>query len=246
MKLDARSFALVAFVGLAACSATLQATPGGGATDTDGGAEASSSADAATASPDATTTVPSEAGPGENNPYGVPYPTANLGWRARAGRTAGLVMPNVKLVGYLPGASATSPVSLADVFDPQGKTHDLVAVFLCASWSAPSNQLMAEIDKGAPKRVAMLAVLGEAASVGTPATLGSLEAWRPKVPATVHNLLDPSWSKFTGITVDAVPYVVLLDARSMEIVSASPGFSASPAADLEAAAADVKARPVSY
>ena len=229
MKLYARTFAFLALGVLSACTATVSQAPSdGGSTETD-----ASTGDA-------------NANANALNPYGVAYPTKNLGWKVRAGATAGEVAPNVRLVGYAPGAANTASISLADVYDPQGKTHDLVAILLCASWNDPSNQLMAKIGELAPARVAMLAVLGEATAAGTPATLTNLTSWRSKVPATVHNLLDPSWASFTGVRVTTVPHVVLLDARTMEIVSSESGAPADPKGAFESAAAAVKARPPAF
>jgi hypothetical protein len=188
---------------------------------------------------DATSEVP-------KNPYGVPYPTKNLGWTARVGNTPGSVIPNVSVTGYLPGKSLTSTLSLVDVFDPDGKTHDLVAVLLCASWDPISNKMMADLSAAAPNRVALFSVMGQGPTVGVAATLTNLETWRAKVPSVAFNTLDPSFSQFTGVRVTAFPTVVLLDARTMEIVSLEQGAPSDPKATFEADAATVKARPPAF
>lgn len=232
-----RAFAFVAVSLVAACSATFVAAcsatlVGEGSPVADGGTP-NEGTDAAAAS-------------ARKNPYGVPYPTKNLGFGARSGETPGAVLPDVALVGYRPGADTTGEVALADVFDPEGRTHDLVAVMLCASWNEPSNALMASLGQKSPSRVALLAVLGESGSAGNPATLESLTTWRPKVPATVHNLLDPGWSTLVGLRATSVPYVVLLDARTMEIVNVQAGAPADPAATFESVREAVRARAPSF
>lgn len=197
-------------------------------------------------------TPPADATPGDataespKNPYGVPYPTKNLGWQARLDKNPGNVIPNVSVTGYLPGKTLTSKLSLVDVFDPDGKTHDLVAVLLCASWDSVSNKMMADLSSAAPNRVALFSVMGEGPTQGVAATLQNLETWRAKVPSVAFNGLDPSFSQFTGVRVTALPTIVLLDARTMEIVSLEAGAPTDPKAEFEAAAADVKARPPAF
>ncbi len=184
---------------------------------------------------------------GAKNPYGAAYPTAHIGWTVRTGNTPGDVIANLSFSGYAAGAgTTTSTASLADVFDPEGRTHDMVAVLLVTRWDVNGNQIMVALAKGLPARVALLAVVGEGASSGAAATATDLTAWHQKYPA-VASYLDPEFSTWTKLlTVAAVPYVIELDARTMEIVSAEAGAPSSPKSDLEAAAAAIKARPASY
>jgi hypothetical protein len=236
------------FAAGAACSSTTVANVDDAGADAQtvptGTSTTTSTADGSTPPTDGSSVDVTSEGP--KNPYGVPYPTNNLGWKARVGNTPGSVIPNVSVTGYLPGKTLTSKLSLVDVFDPDGKTHDLVAVLLCASWDAVSNKMMADLSGAAPRRVALFSVMGEGPTVGVAATLTNLETWRAKVPSVAFNGLDPSFSQFTGVQVTALPTIVLLDARTMEIVSLEAGGPTNPAAEFEAAAATVKARPPAF
>ena len=239
--------ALVFAAGAACTSSTVASSDDAGAdaqTVPTGSSTTSSTADGSTPPPgDATL---GDSGESPKNPYGVPYPTKNLGWKARLDKNPGNVIPNVSVTGFLPGKTLTSKLSLVDVFDPDGKTHDLVAVLLCASWDSVSNKMMADLSAAAPNRVALFSVMGEGPTVGVAATLQNLETWRAKVPSVAFNGLDPSFSQFTGVQVTALPTIVLLDARTMEIVSLEAGGPTDPKAEFEAAAADVKARPPAF
>ena len=58
----------------------------------------------------------------ETNPYGVAYPTTNIGYKARNGSNAGNIIKNYKFLGYRNGdPSKLETISLADYFDPQTK-----------------------------------------------------------------------------------------------------------------------------
>jgi hypothetical protein len=85
------------------------------------------------------------------NPYGVPYPTTNIGVNARGGTssisTPGNVMPNFKFLGYAnatPGSATDAsgdpqPISLSDFYDPAGKKYKVVHLNVAAVWCGPCN-----------------------------------------------------------------------------------------------------------
>jgi len=86
-------------------------------------------------------------------------------------------MQNLVLNGYAPNSTTLGPVSLADLYDPQGKTHDVVILVAGAMWDTFTGQTLTAI-KGSAKRIATLAVLGEGTTPGAPATLANLATWR--------------------------------------------------------------------
>jgi hypothetical protein len=253
MKLVLPSFA---FAALSVLVASTAAEAGCSSTNVtvitgEGGSEAGPTvgdvdAEAADAGPDAITgdSAPTT---GAKNPYGVAYPTAHIGWTVRSGNTPGDVIANLKLAGYAAGAGTTPTTgSLADVFDPEGRTHDMVAALLVTAWDANSSQMVIALSKALPARVALFVVLGEGNMPGAAATASDLTTWHAKYPA-IASYLDPAFGQWTTVlTVAAVPFVVELDARTMEIVSAGAGASQTPKADFEAAAAAIKARQPSY
>jgi hypothetical protein len=183
---------------------------------------------------------------GATNPYGASYPTAHIGWRVRTGTVKGDVIANLTLAGYAAGASAVTTGSLADVFDPEGRTHDMVAAIVVSRWDAYSNMMMTSLAAALPARVALFAVLAEGNTAGTAATAADLTAWHTKYPS-IASYLDPSASQWMPLLdVAAFPFVIELDARTMEIVSAGAGAPSNPKSDFEAAAAVIQARQPSY
>ncbi len=194
--------------------------------------------------------VPDSSTASPKNPYGVPYPTANIGTDVRAGSRKGSVIANLSFTGYVPSASGTSTVQLVDLFDPQGKTHGIVALLLASGWDVVSKNMMQTLQgSGLPTRVAVVSVLGEGKTAGTPATLANLTSWRTQVGIPqAWFLLDPSFNAFPNALYDktAVPAVIILDARTMEIVSAELGAPPQPKQALEAFRDDVSSRGPSY
>lgn len=185
----------------------------------------------------------------KENPYGVPYPTQGIGTRVRAANVRGSVIENLLFTGYAPFATSTSRVQLADVYDPQGRTHDIVALLLVARWDVYSNDMTQKLASSLPVRVAILSVLGEGLTPGEASTLSDLAPWRMQVNTPpVWVVLDPSFPHLRPLLDDkkALPGVIVLDARTMEIVSGLVGAPSKPKQDLEAIRDTVKARPPSY
>lgn len=185
----------------------------------------------------------------EMNPYGIPYPTRAIGTRPRVGTNPGNVIANLKFTGYIPNATSTSGVQLADVFDPQGRTHDIVALLLSGLWDIVSEQMMVELQAGAPTRVALVSVLGEGSTREVAAKPQELPTWRLKagVPSAWY-LLDPAFAEFPVPLYShvALPSLIILDARTMEIVYAEDGKPGQMKTVLETFRDDTKARSRAY
>lgn len=242
-------FSFIAAAALAAataCSSTTVINNGPGSdAGSDGGAilGVPQGGDAST---DDASSMPDAAQSGATNPYGAGYPTTNIGWKARAGNVRGDRMANLSFTGYAPSAASTRTISLADVFDPEGRAHDIVAVMMTAGWDTYSNQLATALASSPPSRVAMMMVLGEGTSPGTPATLTDLAAFRTKLPAAFH-VLDPGFKTFGALfDASALPFIVVLDARTMEIVSAQVGMPPDATKALDDARTAVLSRPPAY
>lgn len=184
--------------------------------------------------------------PDRKNPYGVAYPTKHLGSRVRTDAGPGDVLPNLKLTGYAPGALTSSVVQMADVYDPLGKTHDVVAILAFGRWDPVSAAMAEDLRSARPSRVALVAALVEGAEQGQPATPLDLDAWR------LQHGIDTAWfvlassAQLPAHDEATTPAVTLLDGRTMEIVSIQVGYSPGMKARLEAQAAEVKARPPAY
>jgi len=178
------------------------------------------------------------------NPYGVPYPTDHLGKNPRTGSQRGDRVSNLSMQGYSPGSTTLGIVSLANLYDPQGKTHDVVILVAGALWDAYTPQMLAAI-KGSTKRIATFAVLGEGVSPGAPATLANFSTWRGSYPWATTGL-DAGFVRL-GPFFDAaaIPFSMFIDARTMEIASASVGaITTTP--DIDTAVTAVTSLPAAY
>lgn len=193
--------------------------------------------------------VPEDAGTdattgGDLNPYGVAYPTDHLGTTARVGSTRGDRIANFSMQGYRPAATTLGAVSLASLYDPQGKTHDVVIVVAGGLWDTYTQQTLASI-KPSTKRIATLAVLGEGTSPGTAATLANLSTWRAAYPWAT-TALDSAFAVFGPFfDAQAVPFVMFIDARTMEIASAGVG-AITTTAGIDSAVTTVTSRAAAY
>jgi hypothetical protein len=178
------------------------------------------------------------------NPYGVPYPTDNIGTNARSGSQRGDRVKNHNFQGYQPSSSTLGKVALADFYDPQGKKYDAVVMVGATLWSSVDQPTLNAIS-GSTRRIATVAVLGEGTSPGTPATLTNLATFRTKNTFAATGL-DAGFTML-GVYFDAaaVPFVMVIDARTMEIASAAVGGLTS-ASQIDAAVDDVMSRPAAY
>jgi hypothetical protein len=196
--------------------------------------------------PDAT--EPVDAAPPDlplgKNPYGAAYPTLHLGWRVRESTTPGDVIPNLTFIGLLPGATAPSRVQMADVYDPEGRTHDLVVVCLI-NLDSLADMLLEPIAAARPSRVAVIVAVGHRKDLRTPAAEADLQPTREKLPFGL-SVIDPSFQSFLpNLQFAGLPGLVYLDARTMEIVQTDAGAS-NNVARITAVRDAVKARPPAY
>ncbi|HSO37652.1 MAG TPA: hypothetical protein VLT33_34235 [Labilithrix sp.] len=178
------------------------------------------------------------------NPYGVPYPTDHLGTRARGGDTRGDRVSNLSMQGYPPGSTTLGTVSLASLYDPQGKTHDVVVIVAGALWDTFTPKTLAAV-KGSTKRIATLAVLGQGVSPGATATLANLSTWRASYPWATTALDSGFVALGPFFDGAAVPFVMFIDARTMEIASAGVG-SIMTSQEIDTAATAVTSLPAAY
>lgn len=247
MRALAFGFVLVA-AALGACS-SFSADPGGGGGDAgapDSGPGEEASVDSG---PPVDATPGIDAAAYEFNPYGKPYPTKYIGWGIRNGDAAGYVIANLKLTGYKVGATKTETIPLAFLYDPDGRTHSTIVMMTGASWDVYGKKLLETVKNAPalPARVVFVSVLTEGAVQLQAATISDLDAWRPQLATAIH-VIDPLFAslKPLGDLAMAFPGVVVLDARTMEIVSADLGAPADPVATFTAARDAIEARPPAY
>ncbi len=178
------------------------------------------------------------------NPYGVPYPTDHLGVKERSGAARGDRVKNLRFQGYKAGSTTLGSVSLADLYDPDGMSQDVVFLVGGTQWSAPDQATLGSL-KASNKRIATLAVLGEGTSQGQAATLTNLSTYRTK-NSFATTALDAGFT-ILGAFFDgsAVPFVMVIDARTMEIASAGVG-GLTTVSQVDSAVTAVTSRAAAY
>jgi hypothetical protein len=172
----------------------------------------------------------------DNNPYGVAYPTQNLGTQQRRGTAPGSVMKNYRFVGYphhepgsvVPTGGELQNVQLADFFDPEMRKFKVIHISVAAVWCGPCNE---ETDETVPlaeellaKGIVFVQALSDGPVDGRGATKKDLDGWILKHKANFTELLDPDLKNFgVFFNAAAVPWNANIDARTMEILSAGVG-----------------------
>jgi len=198
------------------------------------------------------------------NPYGVAYPTQNLGYLARRGSVPGNIIEDYKFLGHQAAADSgsvldpTKPlttVSLADYFDPQQKLgpagtgikviHLSVAAYWCVPCNNETDDTVAVAASLTAKGVVFIQALDDGPSEGTPATTTDLTNWITKHKSNFTEMLDPGLANL-GQFFDAaaVPFNANIDARTMEILSAGVGEPASVTNDVTNWVNWVNANPI--
>jgi hypothetical protein len=176
----------------------------------------------------------------DTNPYGVAYPTANVGRDARGtvgtagtpNKTPGNVIANFKFLGY-PGGDVSKglqTIAMADFFDPQQKQYSLIHLSVAGSWCVPCNEetdvSVTLVPDFLKEKVVFVQALGDGPIEGEGATTMDLNNWITKHKSNFTEMLDPGLVNL-GIFFDAaaIPWNANIDARSMELLSADVGYS---------------------
>jgi hypothetical protein len=202
--------------------------------------------------------APTSGGEGcETNSYGVCYPTEDIGTRARDGKIWGNRIPNLRFVGFratdahhVTDTTTSGIISLADYYDPLGTTGNVMLVINSNhEWCGPSNQ-QAEMwattwaEELAPLGVIALEALDDGPVVYQSATLDDLRKYMANHQSNYSGVVDPMRSLsvyFTDMAWD--PDVLVIDLRSMEILSATVGFNYNADQELGNLARSISASP---
>ncbi len=202
---------LIALVAAAACTSSTEPAQDPGLTGTGTGASQAESA------PD-------------KNPDGVEYPTANIGTQPRIGKTKGNTIANFKFMGYPDGNvdGGLQPISLANFFDPQGTKYRLIHIQASGSWCTYCRQetevVTPMVNDIKAKKVVWIISLAEGVTPGSPSTKTDLDRWVKAFNSPFTHLWDAGNAKL-GIFYDAaaLPWNTNIDARTMEILTATVG-----------------------
>lgn len=210
----ARIAAASSFVVLAAC-ASKSSTP-----EQDKGLEGEGETAAATA-PD-------------KNPYGVAYPTDNIGTTPRIGDRAGNRIQNYKFLGY-PNADKSQglqPISLAQFFDPEGREYKIIHIqasgVWCTACQAETEAVVPIAQKLKEMKAVWLVSLAEGPTPGSPSKQKDLDGWIDQFKSPFTHWIDPGNAKL-GPFYDrtALPWNANIDATTMEILTSGTGAVAS-------------------
>lgn len=179
------------------------------------------------------------------------YPEGDVGTTARSGNVPGQRIQNFSFVGYptamgqpVVTSAGTKQVQLADFFDPAAQDFAIVVLAVVTAWNAASNQLSDELvaraPTYAPKKAVFVQVLQQGADINGSANVQDLDLWVSAHALNQTAVIDPTMLlKFPG-----VPTIVVLDARSMEILYSAMGAPPSMPVFLDKYLALVKTIPV--
>jgi hypothetical protein len=164
------------------------------------------------------------------NPYGVEYPTQNIGTSSRSGTKAGNRMANYKFLGYPDGnpANGLQPMSLAQFFDPEGRTYKLIHIQASGVWCVycqKETEVVVPLkQKFEQRKVVWLVSLAEGPTQGTPSKQKDLDGWIAEFKSPYPHVLDPG-NKNLGVFYDAaaLPWNANINAKTMEILQAGTG-----------------------
>lgn len=166
----------------------------------------------------------------ESNPYGVAYPTKGFGTQARKGAIAGGVFKNFKFYGY-PGGDGTNglqTISMAKYLDPEMRNYKVLVMSLTGVWCTycrkETVEIIAKLDLFKGKKIGMMQAVAEGSNPGVGATKKDFESW---VTGYKHNfdvfLDDGTRNLAPYFQSGGLPFNIVLDARTMEILAAVNG-----------------------
>jgi hypothetical protein len=187
------------------------------------------------------------------NPDGVPYPADHLGGRKRAGHVPGDRIPNLTFRAYRSGrAGGLQTISLAEYFDPDQKRNKVLHIQIAATWCAIcSSELDATVTVAEPlaaRGVRFLEIVVSGATAGEGPSLGEVDAWIDRHKTSFPTAIDVAARRLgpLGVSGQAVPYDLLIDTRTMEILDSSIGAPVDVGQYALAALRFVESRPPSY
>lgn len=178
----------------------------------------------------------------DRNPYGVAYPTKDVGTAARGGNNPGAVIANFDFEGYrvtrqgsVISPGALQPISLADYFDPElrneasaGVPYRVLHVQVSFLWCTPCNEeakaIVGAVEKMAAKGALFLTAVADGPIQGKAASVVDLDSWILKHKANYTHVLDPAVRNFGNFfDPNTGSFNADIDLRSMEILYAGSG-----------------------
>jgi hypothetical protein len=168
--------------------------------------------------------------PNPTNPDGVPYPTDNIGGRARAGSVRGNRVANFAFQAYDHSnvSAGLKTISMADFYDPKATRWKTIVISGAATWcsncAAEADILTTNAPMLEKEGAAILSVMTAGPTAGYGPSLGDVTNWIADHKTNYDVLLDVRARRLSTIGLSGVPWSALIDARTMEILYASDGY----------------------
>jgi hypothetical protein len=168
--------------------------------------------------------------PNPTNPDGVPYPTDNIGGRARAGSVRGDRIENFAFQGYDHSnvSGGLKQFSMADFYDPKATRWKTIVISGAATWCSACGEEADIVTTDAPmlekEGAAILSVMTAGPSAGYGPSLGDVTSWIADHKTDYTVLIDVRARRLSTVGLTGVPWSALIDARTMEILFASDGY----------------------
>lgn len=166
------------------------------------------------------------------NPDGVPYPTDSVGGLERSPTRPGQRIPNFTFQAYVDGdrSKGLQTVSLADFYDPQQKRHKVLDIQISQTWcsicSVETDATVQVRDQLRAEGAVFLQVMTSGNDASKGPSQEDVDGWVDRHRMTYTLAVDVRGRRMSSVGVSTVPWDILVDTRTMEILDSSAGAPA--------------------
>lgn len=166
------------------------------------------------------------------NPDGVPYPTDSIGGLERSSLHPGQRIPNLTFQAYVDGdrSKGLQTISLADFYDPQQKRHKVLDIQISQTWcsicSVETESTVAVLDQLRTEGAVIIQVMTSGNDPSKGPSTEDVDGWVDRHRMTYTLAVDVRGRRMSSIGVSTVPWDILVDTRTMEILDSSAGAPA--------------------
>lgn len=159
------------------------------------------------------------------------YPTDHLGPNKRVGTRRGDRIPNLTFQGYIDGdrSKGLRSISLADYFDPALRRYKILHIEVAATWcaicSSVAKATVLAKEPMARKGVAYIEIIVAGPTVGAGPALEEVTGWMDRHHSNFTTAIDVRARRLgaLGVTGEVIPWDILVDTRTMEILDSAGG-----------------------